>query len=103
MREHVREQVRKYCMAHIHIRSDVQGRQQINMGALHKCRRSFVFFFRHRHEFACLNYSTMTGNTKVDQAMDKLTGGKLDGWLMTYEEMVGLTEVRAAQEKVIQV
>lgn len=45
----------------------------------------------------------VTGNPSVDRTLDKVTGGRIDGWLKTYEDFVGLSEVRAAQDKVIQV
>ena len=45
----------------------------------------------------------VTGNTSVDKTLDKVTGGRIEGWLKTYEDFVGLSEVRAAQDKVIQV
>lgn len=50
-----------------------------------------------------MNHVALTGNTQVDKAVDTLTGGKIGGWLKAYENMVGLTEVREAQSKVIQV
>ena len=45
----------------------------------------------------------VTGNTKVDQVLTTVTGNRIDGWLQTYEDAVGLTEIKEAQDKVIQV
>ena len=48
-------------------------------------------------------WCSITGNEKIDKTLDTVTGGKIGGWLQRYENVVGLTEVREAQEKVIQV
>ena len=45
----------------------------------------------------------VTGNEKIDSTLDTVTGGKIGGWLQKYEDIVGLTEVRSAQDKVITV
>ena len=48
-------------------------------------------------------YSSVTGNAAADRALQTLTGGRLETWLQKYERLVGLAEVREAQNKVIQV
>jgi hypothetical protein len=45
----------------------------------------------------------VTGNERIDATLETVTGGKIGGWLQKYEDIVGLTEVREAQNKVIQV
>ena len=47
--------------------------------------------------------SSLTGNPQVDKALTTATGGRIFHWLEAYENAVGLTEVREAQNKVIQV
>ena len=47
--------------------------------------------------------SVVTGNPQADKTLATLTGGRIDGWLKSYEDFVGLTEVREAQNKVIEV
>lgn len=43
---------------------------------------------------------SITGYETADQALQKVTGGRIYRWLDAYEDFVGLTEVRAAQESV---
>jgi len=45
----------------------------------------------------------VVGNQSVDNALTTITGGRIDSWLQKYEELVGLTEVKEAQQKVIEV
>ncbi|CAH1782609.1 unnamed protein product, partial [Owenia fusiformis] len=45
--------------------------------------------------------SSITGHEKADKALETVTGGRIFSWLQVYEDVVGLTEVREAQEKVI--
>ena len=45
----------------------------------------------------------LTGNTKVDTALETVTGGRISRWIAKYENFVGLTEVMAAQHNVIEV
>ena len=45
----------------------------------------------------------ITGNPGIDKSLDAITNGKAENWLRNYENFVGLTEVREAQTKVIQV
>ena len=45
----------------------------------------------------------ITGNTTADRAINAATGGRAEGWLNWYENSVGLTEVRGAQGKVVEV
>lgn len=42
-------------------------------------------------------------NTNLNGRVTSVVTGKLGLWLQLYEDVVGLTEVREAQEKVIQV
>jgi len=45
----------------------------------------------------------VVGNQTVDKALTTITGGRIDSWLQKYEELVGLREVKEAQENVIEV
>ena len=45
----------------------------------------------------------VVGNPVVDKALTTVTGGRIDSWLQKYEELVGLREVKEAQQKVIEV
>eukprot|EP00058_Branchiostoma_floridae_P008875 XP_002594363.1 hypothetical protein BRAFLDRAFT_119978 [Branchiostoma floridae] len=48
-------------------------------------------------------YSTaVTGNRAVDDALERITKGRIGGWLASYEQFVGITEVKHAQGKVTQ-
>ncbi|KAI8511082.1 Coiled-coil domain-containing protein 51 [Branchiostoma belcheri] len=48
-------------------------------------------------------YTTaVTGNRAVDDALERITKGRIGGWLARYEEFVGITEVKDAQGKVTQ-
>ena len=58
--------------------------------------------FRLRH-ISKFKYSSITGYASADKALQTVTGGRVDRWLGAYERTVGLTEVREAQGKVIQV
>ncbi|XP_002739971.1 mitochondrial potassium channel-like [Saccoglossus kowalevskii] len=42
----------------------------------------------------------ITGNTKFDSKLNDLTGGRIERWMKSYEEFLGLEEIRAAQGKV---
>ncbi len=48
-------------------------------------------------------HTSITGNARADQALQTVTGGRVDRWLGIYEHRVGLAEVRAAQDRVMQV
>ena len=48
-------------------------------------------------------WTAITGNEKIDKTLNTVTDGKIGTWLQWYENVVGLTEVREAQDKVIQV
>lgn len=61
---------------------------------------NYSFCFRH---ISKLKYSSITGYSSADKALQTVTGGRIDRWLGAYERTVGLTEVREAQNKVIQV
>ena len=50
-----------------------------------------------------IKYSSITGYNSADKALQAVTGGRIDKWLRAYERTVGLTEVREAQGKVINV
>ncbi|XP_077985885.1 mitochondrial potassium channel-like [Glandiceps talaboti] len=43
---------------------------------------------------------TITGNPKVDANLNKLTGGRIDNWLQSYEHFLGIADIREAQAKV---
>ncbi|CAH1266235.1 CCDC51 [Branchiostoma lanceolatum] len=48
-------------------------------------------------------YTTaVTGNRAVDDALERITKGRIGGWLASYEQFVGITEVKHAQGKVTQ-
>jgi len=51
----------------------------------------------------CKRCFAVVGNQTVDKALTTITGGRIDSWLQKYEELVGLTEVKEAQHKVIEV
>ena len=53
--------------------------------------------------FAPCRFYAVTGFARADKVLDTVTRGRISGWLRSYENLVGLTEVRAAQTKVIQV
>lgn len=55
---------------------------------------SIVAFVRHK---------SITGYDTADNALQKVTGGRINRWLDAYEDFVGLTEVRLAQEYVTKV
>ena len=60
--------------------------------------------FHHRHLCKTLiKHYSITGNPRADKAISVVTRGRAEGWLKWYEHVVGLTEVRQAQEKVISV
>ncbi len=66
-------------------------------------RRSLIpNFTRNWTNFIPLRH-VVTGNPSVDRVLTSATGGKIEGWLKSYENLVGLTEVRKAQDKVIKV
>jgi len=48
-------------------------------------------------------YLAVVGNHNVDKAVTTITGGRIDSWLQKYEELVGLRDVKQAQDKVIEV
>ena len=45
----------------------------------------------------------LTGNANADKALNTMTGGKIEGWLMWYEDVVGQTGIVEAQDKVLKV
>ena len=45
----------------------------------------------------------LSGNPVADRALNAMTGGRIESWLKKYENLVGLTEVKDAQNKVMQV
>jgi len=46
---------------------------------------------------------SISGNPVADRALNVVTGGRIESWLQKYEDLVGLTEVKEAQNKVMQV
>ena len=48
-------------------------------------------------------YYSITGNERTDQALNIMTKGKAESWLKSLENYVGLTDVRIAQAKVLEV
>lgn len=46
---------------------------------------------------------SISGNPTADRALNVVTGGRIESWFQKYEDLVGLTEVKEAQNKVIQV
>lgn len=46
---------------------------------------------------------SITGYESADNALQTVTGGRINRWLDAYEDFVGLTEVRLAQEYVTKV
>ena len=49
------------------------------------------------------HYAVITGHPEIDKSLNVITQGKAENWLKNYENFVGLTEVREAQTKVIEV
>ena len=47
--------------------------------------------------------SVITGNAQLDKSLNVITGGRTADWLQRYENFVGLTDVKHAQSKVIEV
>jgi len=45
---------------------------------------------------------SVTRNLKANNTMDKIMGSRIEGWMTKYENLVGLTEVKEAQAKVIE-
>jgi hypothetical protein len=43
---------------------------------------------------------SITGYQRADDALQTVTGGRINRWLDAYEDFVGLSEVRQAQEQV---
>ena len=69
---------------------------------LFKCENSYLIYntlfvrpLKH-----CL---AVVGNHTVGRALTTVTGGRIDSWLQKYEELVGLREVKEAQQNVIEV
>lgn len=55
------------------------------------------------HTGKFLRNKSITGYERADHALQVATGGKIYRWLDAYEDFVGLTEVKNAQEQVTQV
>ncbi|KAL8560985.1 hypothetical protein ACOMHN_061199 [Nucella lapillus] len=47
-------------------------------------------------------HRSITGHLPTDAALKTVTGGRVDRWMQSYEDYVGLTEVKEAQNNVIQ-
>ncbi|XP_076468595.1 mitochondrial potassium channel-like [Babylonia areolata] len=47
-------------------------------------------------------HRSITGHMPTDVALKTVTGGRVDRWMQAYEDFVGLTEVKEAQNNVIQ-
>ena len=94
-----------------HCPADGDTRKSVhNMAAWRVCRwRGFVlrrspFITKcSRDKLVLRHYAVITGNAGIDKSLDAITNGKAENWLRNYENFVGLTEVREAQTKVIQV
>ena len=50
-----------------------------------------------------VRHRSITGHMPTDVALKTMTGGRVDRWMQSYEDFVGLTEVKLAQTNVIQV
>ena len=48
-------------------------------------------------------YRSITGHEQTDNALKTVTRGRVDVWMQAYEDFVGLTEVKLAQNNVLQV
>lgn len=46
---------------------------------------------------------SVTGNQRADNALNTISGGRIESWMTKYENLVGLREVKEAQDKVIEV
>ncbi|PVD25158.1 hypothetical protein C0Q70_15656 [Pomacea canaliculata] len=58
--------------------------------------------FKHVIFFKQVRNRSITGHVPTDVALKTITGGRVDRWLQSYEDFVGLTEVKQAQTNVIQ-
>lgn len=57
-------------------------------------------------QYHCSKYlpnKSITGYEQADKALQTVTGGRINRWLDAYEDFVGLTEVKNAQDQVTQV
>ncbi|KAL3853174.1 hypothetical protein ACJMK2_016739 [Sinanodonta woodiana] len=61
------------------------------------CRRHCIFSWSQY-----VRSMAITGHAATDQALEKITGGRINRWLQSYEDFVGLTEVKEAQHSVTQ-
>ncbi|KAK7482799.1 hypothetical protein BaRGS_00025965 [Batillaria attramentaria] len=67
-----------------------------------------LFLYRPRGEairsFHTLSvrHRAITGHIPTDMALKTVTGGRVDRWMQAYEDFVGLTEVKQAQNNVLQ-
>jgi len=58
---------------------------------------------RRYHTGTLLLNKSITGYERADTALKVATGGKIYRWLDAYEDFVGLTEVKNAQDQVTHV
>ncbi len=73
------------------------------VGTVLFCRRTLSSIFQLSSKVGPQRLYSVTGHAPTDKALNAVTGGKIEGWLKKYEDLVGLTEVKDAQNKVIQV
>ncbi|KAH3819255.1 mitochondrial potassium channel-like isoform X2 [Dreissena polymorpha] len=68
------------------------------------CRRILRLSIHAKHcRFVVRRYAKpITGYESADNALQAVTGGRINRWLDAYEDLVGLTEVRQAQDQVTQ-
>ncbi|XP_070193561.1 mitochondrial potassium channel-like [Littorina saxatilis] len=55
----------------------------------------------YRHDIQ-VRHRSITGHMPTDVALKTVTGGRVDRWMQAYEDYVGLTEVKQAQNHVLQ-
>ena len=60
-------------------------------------------FSLNRLNTKCFRHYSVVRNVKPDALFKSVTDGRMSVWLKAYENLVGLTAVREAQEKVISV
>lgn len=54
------------------------------------------------HLTSLIRYYSVTGNPRADNALNTISGGRIESWMTKYENLVGLREVKEAQNKVIE-
>ena len=67
-----------------------------------KCLISVIMSQTYKPEHLLVRYA-VTGHPNADKVISAVTAGRAERWLQSYEDFVGLTEVKEAQNNVIEV